>query len=175
MDRNIDLPQLVAVGQVIGCHGVRGEVRVIPLTDYPDRFFDLKKVAIVGPQAQQTLTVETVRRHKGWFLIKFKEISDQDGAEKLRQAYLKITPTELVPLPPGHYYIFQMIGLVVYTDTGESLGTVAEVLTPGGNDVYVVRHKDRPDLLIPAIKDVVKSIDLPAGKMIVKLPPGLRD
>jgi 16S rRNA processing protein RimM len=119
--------------------------------------------------------VETVAYHKRFVILTFREIPDMTAAEKLKGALLQVPRSELVPLPDGHYYIFDIVGLTVYTQEGERLGVVQDVLRTGANDVYVVQAESGgAPLLIPALKAVVREIDLEGGRMTVVLPEGLR-
>lgn len=158
--------ELITVGKIVAPHGVRGDVRIIPLTDFPDRFYDLKTV-FVEDGAQ--LTIEAVRQHKKFVLLKFAGYDSMDAAQTLRGKTLKIKREDVVKLPEGQYYIFDIVGLNVFTEEGVSLGSITDVLQPGSNDVYVVEQHDKKELLIPAIKEVVKKIDIEGKQMIVKL------
>ncbi|AQS59426.1 ribosome maturation factor RimM [Desulforamulus ferrireducens] len=165
--------QYITVGEIVNTQGVQGEVRVIPATDFPERFFKMKKVLVLHKGQRQEYVIERAREHKQFIILKFAEVSDMTAAEKLKGALLQITPAELTPLPPGSYYQFQIIGLEVIDEQGRSLGTVTNILRTGANDVYEVKRPAGKDLLIPALKSVIKKIDLPAGKMEVVLPEGL--
>ncbi|WP_425060820.1 Ribosome maturation factor RimM [Sporomusa carbonis] len=157
---------LITIGKIVAPHGVRGDVRILPLTDFPDRFYDMK-AAFVENCGQ--LKLEAVRKHKQFILLKFAGIDTMNDAERLRGKLIKIGREDLVKLPEGQYYIFDIIGLNVITEDGEQLGVVTDVLQPGSNDVYVVEQQGKRELLIPAIKEVVKKIDIAAKQMVVKL------
>ncbi len=116
--------------------------------------------------------INQVKRHKNYLLIDFQGISDMNAAESLAGALLQVTREQLVKLPAGNYFIFDIIGLSVYTETSECLGKIEDVLQTGANDVYVVGN-DRQSILIPALKQVVRKIDLENSRMIVELPEGL--
>lgn len=163
---NMSKPDLITIGKIVAPHGVRGDVRIVPLTDFPDRFYDLQDVFVdeVGQ-----LKLESARQHKKFILLKFAEIDSINDVERLRGKLIKIKREDVVKLPEGQYYIFDIIGLNVFTEEGNLLGTITDVLQPGSNDVYVVKQQDQSELLIPAIKEVVKKIDIPGKKMVVKL------
>jgi 16S rRNA processing protein RimM len=162
------------VGRVVNTHGSKGEVRVLPLTDEPSRFEELKTVYVQEGQGMKPLSIKTVRYHKGMVLLAFSEARDMSRAAALKGRFLQIPETELKPLPEGRYYIFQLVGLDVYE--GELYyGRIAEVLQPGSNDVYVVRDGANREILVPALEWVVRSVDLEANRMEVVLPPGLLD
>jgi len=163
-------PRFLIVGRVLRPHGVRGELRVEILTDYPDRL-SLHRVFYLGSEPTP-YPVESIRFHRGAALIKLAGCDDRTTAETLRGQWVQIPIEDAVPLEGGEYYHFQVIGLEVVTTGGESLGRVAEVLDTGANDVYVV-HGPRGEVLIPAIEEVVRELDLEARRMIVEILPGL--
>lgn len=155
--------------------GIKGEVRVLPLTDYPERFKELEQVNIHINNASTTYQIDYVRPHKKFMIIKFKQVADINEAEKLKGALIKITRDQLMPLAEGHYYIFQIIGLDVFDLEGTKLGKIKQVLQTGSNDVYVTKPAQGNDILIPALKSVVKEINIEANRMVVELPEGLLD
>jgi 16S rRNA processing protein RimM len=157
---------LITIGKIVAPHGVRGDVRIFPLTDFPERFHELKTVYVddVGQ-----LKLESARPHKKFILLKFTGIDTMNEAAPLSSKLIKIRREDVVKLPEGQYYIFDIIGLNVFNEQGELLGVITDVLQPGSNDVYVVEQQDKKELLVPAIKDVVKQIDIAGKKMLVKL------
>lgn len=157
---------LITIGKIVAPHGVRGDVRILPLTDFPDRFQDLK-AAFVDDVGQ--LELESARQHNKMILLKFSTINSMNDAERLRGKLIKIGRQDLIKLPEGQYYIFDIIGLTVVTEDGTELGRITDVLQPGSNDVYVIEQQGKQDLLIPAIKEVVKKIDIAGKQMVVKL------
>lgn len=158
--------RMVSIGKIVAPHGVRGDVRVIPLTDYPERFQLLKKV---HTDNGIILDVEQVKYHKQFVLLKFRGLNSINEVEKLRNRILQVKREDAFPLPEGHYYQFDIIGLAVYTVDGEHLGIITDILSTGSNDVYITEKDGSKPLLIPALKEVVKSIDISSGKMVVKL------
>lgn len=168
---NLDL---VVIGEITATHGNKGEVKVFPLTDFPERFRLLKEVFLVHKGESRILQVAGARFHKKFVLLKFREINNPTEAEDLKGAFLAVRKEEAFPLPEGSYYIFQLIGLPVFTLEGEYLGELKEVQRTGSNDVYVVVHpQTQAEVLIPALKEVVSSVDLAAKKILVKPLPGL--
>lgn len=156
----------ISIGQVVAPHGVRGDVRVAILSDFPDRFLELKTVFLAdGAQ----LTVESARFHKQFVLLKFRGLDTMNDVERLRGKLIQVAREDAVVLPEGHYYFFDIIGLDVYTVAGERLGTITEILQTGSNDVYVAQLPGQKPVLIPALKQVVRQIDLPGKKMLVQL------
>lgn len=166
--------EFIRIGKILKSQGHRGAVRVLPLTDFPERFQDMKQVRVKLQDGRVEYTIEEIKPHGKFLTIKFKEIIDMDAAEKLRGGYLEVTRQELVPLDEDNYYIFDIVGLSVFDHAETFLGKVTDVLQTGANDVYVVETGGRP-LLIPAIKQVVREIDLPGRRMLVELPEGLAD
>lgn len=163
------------IGKILNAHGVRGELKVEPLTDDPARYTVLKQVYIEDRKKQYTLyDVESVRFHKEQVLVKLKGIDDMDAAKAVKHQHLAINKSDRMPLEDGAYYIDDLIGLDVY-EGERKLGILKEVLQPGANDVYVVDSPIYPELLIPALKTVILKVDLEAGRMDVALPKGLVD
>ena len=163
------------IGRIQNTHGVRGEMKVIPLTDDPNRYSILEHVYVEDKRKNYTeYEVEGVRFHKEQVLIKLRGIDDMDKAKMLKNNYLAIDKSERMPLEEGAYYIDDLVCLDVYEDD-RKLGVLKEVLQPGANDVYVVDSPIYPELCIPALKTVVLSVDLEKNVMMVKLPKGLVD
>jgi len=160
--------QFIAVGRVVTLCGVRGEVKVEVMTDFPDRFSPQEKVYIKG----QAVTIEQSRWHRGRVILKLATIDRVEDAEELRGQFLEVPQSQVRPLQNGEYYQFQILGLEVWTTEGELLGPIDHILSTGSNDVYVVPSK-HGELLIPAIEDVVLSVDLEKGRIIIELIEGL--
>lgn len=170
------MSRLIRIGQVITTQGINGEVRVLPLTDFPERFNSLAEVLISRQGSLQKLVIEGVRQHKHFVIIKFSGYDSPEAAAALRGVFLQIPEEQVMPLPEGHYYFFQLVGMTVVTTSGRVLGKIAEILQTGSNDVYLVRDEtDHREILIPALKSVVRQIDLETGVMQVDLPPGLEE
>jgi 16S rRNA processing protein RimM len=163
-------PRYLVIGRVARPWGIRGEVKVEIMTDFPDRFSLLRKVHL-GPEAVP-FALEGFRLHKGAALLKLEGFHDRASVEKLRGQLVQIPIEEAVPLEENEYYEHQIVGLAVWTAGGEYLGTVDEVISTGSNDVYVVRGEG-PEILIPAIEDVVLEINLAQERLVVELMEGL--
>lgn len=146
-------------------------------TDYPERFDSLSWVYIVREGGSpREVSFALAGRYKEQLICHLGDVASRDAAEELRGMLLVVPRDEAVKLPPDHYYIFELVGLHVYTEDGKYLGRLKEVLRPGANDVYVVEAEDLDrEILLPAIKDVVISVDLAKGQMLVRLLPGLLD
>jgi 16S rRNA processing protein RimM len=166
--------EFIAIGKILKTQGNRGAVKVLPLTDFPDRFKELKKINVSIKGGRLIMNIEEVMPHQKYIVVKFKEINDMNAAEGIKGGILEITRAELVPLPEGSYYIFDIVGLSVYGSGGEFFGEITEVIQTGANDVYIVDTGGKP-LLIPALRQVVKEIDLAGRRMVVDLPEGLMD
>lgn len=166
---------LLQVGVITSTHGVRGEVKVFPTTDDPARFKKLKKVILDTGKENLELEVAGVKFFKNMVILKFKEFDNINDVEKYRQKSLYVTRENAVKLKKNEYFIADLIGLAVWTDEDEELGELTDVLQTGANDVYAVRMADGEEVLIPAIKDCIKEVDVEAGRMTVHLLPGLID
>jgi 16S rRNA processing protein RimM len=161
----------LAIGRVLRPHGVRGELLLETLTDFPEHL-DLVDTVYLGEPAQPH-PLAGARRHRGRLLIRLAGCLDRDAAEAFRGQLVQIRQADVPPPPPGRYYQHQIIGLSVITDEGEALGDVAEILETGANDVYVVNGPSG-EVLLPALQSVIRQIDLEAKRMTVHLPEGLR-
>lgn len=166
---------LVSIGVVSGSFGVQGELKVVPLTDYPERFQVLKELLLVGGMDREHLTVERTKPHGHFYLFKFEGINRREEAERYRGWYLMIPESDVYPLPEGTYYHFQLKGLTVYDSDRGRLGVLEDILETGANDVYVIESEQYGEILIPAIKEVVLKVDLEQREMQVHLLPGLLD
>lgn len=168
----METADLIAVGEIVKAQGIKGEVKVIPLTDNPARFGKLRRVFLQNGNSLQELQLETYRLFKQFILLKFEGVDDMNAANALGRGLLLIPRVERLKLPPGRYYHDEIEGLKVYQTTGEYLGEIERILETGSNDVYVVKG-DSGEILIPALKSVVKLIDTDLGRMEVDLPDGL--
>lgn len=169
------MEDLLQVGVITSTHGVRGEVKVFPTTDDPARFKKLKKVILDSGKEQLELEIASVKFFKNMVIVKFKGIDNINDVEKYKKAGLFVTRDNAVKLKENEYFIADLIGLSVVSDEGEDLGTLADVLSTGANDVYVIKKEGTPDLLLPAIKDCIRKVDFDSQTMTVYVLPGLRD
>lgn len=161
------------VGQIVNTFGVKGMLKVKPFTDDVERFEELKKVYICKKEKLEEVEIEEVKYHKDMVLLKVKGIEDMNEAEKVKGLYLKIDRKNAKKLPKDTYFIADLLGLEVYSDTGELLGKVDDIFRTGANDVYVVKNENGKQLLLPGIPDVIKEIDLEKEKIVVHLLKGL--
>ena len=161
MDREI------VIGKIVAPHGVRGDIRILPLTDKPEQFLDLEYLLLPGGKK---LTIKSARFHKRMVLITTKEITDMNQAELLRDKEVSIYAEDLPELEEEEYYVADLIGLPVYDEEGNKIGTFKDSLQTGSNDVYLVTAPGKKDVLIPALKEYVKLISPAEGKIVVKMP-----
>lgn len=159
------------VGVISTTHGIGGEVKVYPTTDDAKRFEDLDEVILETKRESKVLHVERVRYFKQMVIVKFREFSDINEVERLRGAKLFVQRKDAVPLAENEYFIADILGIRVLSDEGEDLGILDDVMQTGSNDVYVVKKEGREDLLIPALRDCIRSVDVEAGEMTVHLLP----
>ncbi len=167
------------VGVVTNTHGLQGEVKVFPRTDFEVKRFSpgsVLHVRLSGKSPFRQIIVRAAQKHKNLWIVAFDGVNSVLDAESLKGMELCVSKAELEPLPEGNYYIHDLIGLTVNTMDGVLIGELVDVLTPGANDVYVVRGSlQKKDILIPAIPSCVQSVDLESGVMSVIMLPGLLD
>ena len=168
------MEELLQVGVITSTHGVRGEVKVFPTTDDPNRFKSLKHVLLDTGREKKSLEVQGVKFFKQFVILKFKGIDNINDVEKYKKAPLFVTRENAVPLEEDEYFIADLIGLKVVSDEGEDLGIIADVLQTGANDVYIIKKDNVEDLLVPAIHECIKNVDIEGGTMQVHLLAGLR-
>lgn len=163
-------PEYLVAGEIVAPFGIRGEVKVLLDTDFPELVLDAQELYIGDPPLRYG--VEWARLHQGMVRLKLAGCDDRDAAEELRGQWVQLRLADM-PVPgEGEYYYHQLIGLRVWTEGGEDLGTVTDILTAGGA-VLVVRGP-AGELLLPAIESVVREVDLAAGRIRVHLLEGLR-
>jgi 16S rRNA processing protein RimM len=164
-------PDRIAVGRINGVWGLRGHVKVTPLTSNAERLVTGATLYVAGAPRR----ILDVVSPQGYPCIRFEGFPDRTAAEALRGALIEIDEADLAPLPEGEYYLHDLEGLEVVTVEGERIGRLKEVLTTGANDVYVITRDTKADALIPAIADVVLSVDLEARRMTIDPLPGILD
>lgn len=164
-------PEFLAVGKLRRPHGVRGEILMDVLTDFPERLQPGVTI-YVGPD-RLPLLLASCRWHREAMLVSFTGHHNPEQAGELRNQLVFVRADDRPPLPEGEYYHHQLLGLKVIADTGAELGVLKEILETGANDVYVVARPAAEDFLLPAIADVILVIDLQRGEMRVRLLPGL--
>lgn len=162
--------EYLVIGQIVAPRGVHGELKVRIETEDPERFYDLQRVYL--GEEHRPFEVTRARLFKGQALLRLEGVDDRDAAEVWRGSYVQVHIEDALPLREDEYYHYQLQGLAVVSVGGETLGHVSDIIATGANDVYIVRG-ERGEILIPAIRDVVLSIDLDSNTMIVRLPEGL--
>jgi len=170
-----DRPKHLILGEILRPHGVRGEVRLRLLTDYPERIAKLKTV-LLGKDPNGAVTpygVQSMRMNPPYGLLKLNGVDDRNLADRLRNLLVMVALENAVPLEEGEFYLYELIGLDVQTESGEALGTLTEVLETGANDVYVVNSPRYGEVLIPVLPETILETNIAAKRMTVRLPDGL--
>jgi 16S rRNA processing protein RimM len=169
-------PPFLLLGRVLRPHGIRGELRIEVMTAYPERIISGSKVYI-GPDPDDVSSavlhgITGARKHQQYLILQLEDIEDRNEADRLRDQFVMVTLDDAVPLEEGEFYLYQVIGLSVYTVDGEYFGEVSDVIETGANDVYVVQGP-HGEVLLPATDECVVEIDIDAKKMTINLIEGL--
>lgn len=167
------MEQYLRVGVISSTHGLKGEVKVFPTTDDPERFRKLKKVYLDTGKDYMPLKVTGIKFFKNQVILKFQEFQDINEIEKYRGKDLLIDREQAVPLAENENFIVDLIDMDVYDEEEKRLGTLTDVLPTGANDVYVVETDEGKEILLPAIPSCILDVDVEAAKMIVRIPEGL--
>ena len=157
------------MGRITHAHGVRGEVAVLVLSEIEERY---APGSVLRLEDGRSLTVASSRPHRGKLLVRFEQTPDRTAAEPLAGSYLFVDATEVPAAPEGSFWPHQIEGCEVVTDTGRSLGRIAEVIASPANDIWVTREGDR-ETLVPALRDVILEVDTAAKRVVVREVPGL--
>lgn len=165
---------LIAVGEILKAQGLHGEVKVAPLTDDPRRFGEIRRVYWKAPGGYRELFIEGYRSFNQFVLLKFTGVDNMTDAQALGRGLILIPRAERPRLPEGQYYWDEIEGLQVFTTSGVLLGEITGIMQTGSNDVYCIKGS-KQEIMLPALKDVIKKIELEQKKMVVELPPGLLD
>ena len=172
----IEMETMFTVGKIVNTHGIKGELKIVPTTDDPKRFKKLKEVYVERKELKK-YNIEAVRFHKDFVLLKLEGVDDMTAAELFKGSVVKIDRKDSLPLKKDEYYISDLYDLEVYTEEdARYLGIIVDIIYTGSNDVYVVKNETtQKELLLPAIKQVIKEVDVAARKMTVHLLEGLED
>lgn len=165
------------VGKIVNTQGIKGEVRVVSETDFPEERYASGKTLYMSPikgNHYEPLIVTSHRHHKQFDILTFVGFNSINEAESLKGRQLFISEKQLSDLDEHSFYHHEIVGCEVYSDNGDHFGQIKEVLSPGANDVWVVKTKGK-DLLLPYIEDVVKNVDIANKKVTVHLIAGLVD
>lgn len=171
----VTMQEYLEIGKVANTHGVKGELKIISLTDDPGRFNKLKWVYVDKKGSMEKYDIEYVKFFKNFVIVKFKGLDDMAIAEGFKGLYLKVDRKNAVKLPKDSYFICDLIGCEVFDEASNKLGILKDILKTGSNDVYIVGEENQEEILIPALKEVVKKISIEERKVIVSLPEGLVD
>jgi 16S rRNA processing protein RimM len=166
-------PEYLVVGRIVRPHGVRGALIIDPLSSLIRSITPSSQVLIGHPPVERQ--IEDIRPHRGRYLLTLRGCRSREEAEGLRGLELQLRFDMVEPLPDGEYYYWQILGLQVKSMDGKDLGEVIQILETGANDVYVIRGQGGKELLIPAIPQVIKRVNLDEGELEIKLLPGLLD
>jgi 16S rRNA processing protein RimM len=164
---------LITIGRVQKTHGVKGEIRIEPLTDHPERFSDLRRVFMTSPRGEsRECTVRSVRYMDNSPLLLLEGYETPEEARALNGWLVQIPEEEALPLPEGQYYWFELIGMEVVSEAGERLGRIVDIFETGSNDVYVMKA-GRKEVYLPATKEVIRQVDRAAKRMVIRVMDGL--
>lgn len=164
---------LITVGMISKPHSLNGAVKVHPITDFPERFLDRQEILVEIRGKLELMKITSASLHNSFLIMQLAGIDSIEKAEQLRGAYLKIPEAQLASLGDNEFYIFQLIDMEVKDIEGNYIGKLVNVIKTGANDVYVIKDQGNKEILIPALKKVVKKIDVDAKEMIVELLPEL--
>lgn len=167
------MKEYMEIGQIVNVTGLKGMMKVNPFTDDITRFEDLEEIYIEYDKELIVFSIEKVGYQKRQVLLKLKNIDTIEDAEKYRNCYLKINRKDAVKLPKDTYFISDLIDIEVYTLEGDKLGKIEDIFSTGSNDVYVVKQESGKQILLPAIADVIRKVDLQKKRIDVKLLEGL--
>ena len=167
------MEDLLQVGVITTTHGIRGEVKVYPTTDDAHRFDYLESVLLDTGKELCELEIQRVKYFKQFVILKFRDVDNINDIEPYKGKSLYVTRDFAVPLEENEYYIADLIDMDVFLEDGSLFGTLKDVMETGANDVYVIHTTDKKEVLVPAIKDCVKEVDVEKNKMIIHLLKGL--
>lgn len=164
-------PEFICIGKIHRAHGIKGDVVLDPITDFPERI--RKGRSVFAGEQHKPLTIARVREKAPYLLVGFKEIEDETQAAEFRNQYLYVKTADLPVLPEGQYYFHQLIGLEALDKNGSHVGVLTEIIETGANDVYVIRKDDGSEELVPAIPQTVLTIDIAAMQISIDFPEWL--
>ncbi|WP_427052627.1 ribosome maturation factor RimM [Paenibacillus sp. TC-CSREp1] len=169
------MAEFMNVGKIVNTHGIRGELKIMPLTDFPEVRFakNAELFLFTSDDRPVPVTVESARLHKNMYIVRLKEYGNINEVEKFKGGMAKVSKENLAELEEGEYYFHQIVGCAVITEEGETLGTITEILTPGANDVWVVKTPAGKEVLIPVIDDVVLDVNVEQKQVKIHLMEGL--
>ncbi|HBV98926.1 MAG: hypothetical protein JL50_19235 [Peptococcaceae bacterium BICA1-7] len=160
----------IVIGKIVGTHGNRGMLKLFPITDFPERFLEMKTITLEKDGDQKVYNITEASPYRRFILIRLDEIPDMTAAEGLKGALAKVAREELADLPEDSFYIFDIVGLKVFTAGGDHAGEIEDVIQTGANDVYVVKRVNGPPVLVPALKNVIREVNIKEGRVVVDYP-----
>jgi len=165
---------LITIGRIIKPFGVQGEMKIEPMTDFPDRFRKLGRVVLVSPSGRELAAEVRSARTDGLgsIYLLLAGYESPEKAKALNGWFIKVPQEEAVPLPEGSFYHFELIGMEVVSESGEKLGTITDIFATGSNDVYVMKL-GRKETYIPATKEIIKQVDRKRKRMVIHVMDGL--
>lgn len=169
-------PKYLLLGEILRPHGIRGELRMRVLTDFPERLSQLETVYLTPDPESEDVTpyrVQQVRFHQDYALLTLHNVPTRTEAELLRDLFVVIDLAHAIPLEADEVYLFELIGMEVYLEAGERLGVLSDVLETGANDVYVVASDRYGEVLIPITPETLIATDTDTRRVTVRLPEGL--
>lgn len=167
---------MLTIGKIVNTHGIDGELKILEQTDFPERFSIGNTIFLINSKEEEVpVEIENYRQMNKFGLLKIKGYNHIDQVEVLKGLELKIKKEQVGELDDGEYYYFEIIGCEVYTTTGELIGIVDSVMSPGANDVWVVKDAKNKEYLIPFIPPVVKSVDIENKQIEIEVMEGLLD
>jgi 16S rRNA processing protein RimM len=166
---------LITIGMTRKTHGVKGEIKIEPMTDHPERFKDLRRVFLTSPRGEEKECIVTsVRYMNGNPVLLLKGYDTPEKARELNGWLVQVPREEAVPLPEGQYYWFELIGMDVESEAGEKLGRIVDIFETGSNDVYVIKA-GKKEIYLPATREVIRKIDRTTKRMVIHVTEGLLD
>ncbi|WP_210609910.1 ribosome maturation factor RimM [Priestia flexa] len=166
------------VGKIVNTHGIKGEVRIISTTDFAEERYEVGNKLYLFQEKQVEpveVIVATHRKHKNFDLVSFEGYPNVNDVEKFKNSMVKVSEDQLSELEDGEFYFHEIIGCIVKTDEGQELGKIKEILTPGANDVWVIKGKGGKEILIPYIEEVVQEINIEKKEIMITVMEGLLD
>lgn len=167
------MEDMLRVGVITSTHGIKGEVKVYPTTNNKERFLELKKVFLVTKKETRELEISNVKFFKKMVILKFKGIDTINDVEKFRRAELYVDREEGSPLMEDEFYYADLIGMLCYSEDGDCLGELKDILETGANDVYVIKGSEYKEILIPATRECILDVDVENNRMLIHLLEGL--
>lgn len=158
--------EMIVVGRIVAPHGVRGDLRVLPEIDKPELFENIERIFF----GDKSYKIISSRPHKNIYIMKVEGVSDRNTSESMVGLLASLPKDEVPPCQEGEYYCFELLDMEVFSEEGELVGILKEIIETGANDVYTVVDKDKKEIYLPAIPSCVKEVDVENRKMVVKLP-----